>query len=206
MKTTLIGIAGGTASGKSTISKKVFAASEPYGSVVVINLDDYYKISDKPFAEREKINYDHPDTFDIELMVKHINDLKNGIAIKKPIYDFVNHIRSERYEIVNPSNVVIIEGILALAIPELEKEFDIKIFVDTPDDIRFIRRLKRDISKRGRTVESVINQYLETVRPMHLTFVEPSKKNANIIIPEGGNNTVAIDFITTKIVDLLNKS
>lgn len=206
MKTTLIGIAGGTASGKSTISKKVFAASEPYGSVVVINLDDYYKISDKPFAEREKINYDHPDTFDIELMVKHINDLKNGIAIKKPIYDFVNHIRSERYEIVNPSNVVIIEGILALAIPELEKVFDIKIFVDTPDDIRFIRRLKRDISKRGRTVESVINQYLETVRPMHLTFVEPSKKNANIIIPEGGNNTVAIDFITTKIVDLLNKS
>ena len=206
MKTTLIGIAGGTASGKSTISKKVFAASEPYGSVVVINLDDYYKISDKPFAEREKINYDHPDTFDIELMVRHINDLKNGIAIKKPIYDFVNHIRSERYEIVNPSNVVIIEGILALAIPELEKEFDIKIFVDTPDDIRFIRRLKRDISKRGRTVESVINQYLETVRPMHLTFVEPSKKNANIIIPEGGNNTVAIDFITTKIVDLLNKS
>lgn len=206
MKTTLIGIAGGTASGKSTISKKVFAASEPYGSVVVINLDDYYKISDKPFAEREKINYDHPDTFDIELIVKHINDLKNGIAIKKPIYDFVNHIRSERYEIVNPSNVVIIEGILALAIPELEKEFDIKIFVDTPDDIRFIRRLKRDISKRGRTVESVINQYLETVRPMHLTFVEPSKKNANIIIPEGGNNTVAIDFITTKIVDLLNKS
>lgn len=206
MKTTLIGIAGGTASGKSTISKKVFAASEPYGSVVVINLDDYYKISDKPFAEREKINYDHPDTFDIELIVKHINDLKNGIAIKKPIYDFVNHIRSDRYEIVNPSNVVIIEGILALAIPELEKEFDIKIFVDTPDDIRFIRRLKRDISKRGRTVESVINQYLETVRPMHLTFVEPSKKNANIIIPEGGNNTVAIDFITTKIVDLLNKS
>lgn len=206
MKTTLIGIAGGTASGKSTISKKVFAASEPYGSVVVINLDDYYKISDKPFAEREKINYDHPDTFDIELIVKHINDLKNGIAIKKPIYDFVNHIRSERYEIVNPSNVVIIEGILALAIPELEKVFDIKIFVDTPDDIRFIRRLKRDISKRGRTVESVINQYLETVRPMHLTFVEPSKKNANIIIPEGGNNTVAIDFITTKIVDLLNKS
>ena len=206
MKTTLIGIAGGTASGKTTIAKKVFQASEKYGSVVVIRLDDYYKeISNISLEERAKINYYHPDSYDSALLIEHLKQLKNGNSIEKPTYDFVIHNRSQEKEIINPANVVIVEGIMIFAIPELKDLFDIKIFVDTPDDIRFIRRLSRDIKHRGRTVDSVVNQYLATVRPMHLLFVEPSKKYADIIIPEGGENHVAIDFLVTKIVDLFKK-
>lgn len=206
MKTTLIGIAGGTASGKTTIAKKVFQASEKYGSVVVIRLDDYYKeISNLSLEERAKINYDHPDSYDSTLLIEHLKQLKNGNSIEKPTYDFVIHNRSQEKEIINPANVVIVEGIMIFAIPELKDLFDIKIFVDTPDDIRFIRRLSRDIKHRGRTVDSVVDQYLATVRPMHLLFVEPSKKYADIIIPEGGENHVAIDFLVTKIVDLFKK-
>jgi len=207
MKTTIIGIAGGTASGKSLVSKKVFEESSLYGSVVVIKMDDYYKdLSNLSLEERAQINYDHPNSFDIDLLVEHINKLKNGETINKPIYDFSIHNRTNETDLISPVNVVIIEGILIFAIPEIRELFDIKLFVDTPDDIRFIRRLKRDIKKRGRDVESVINQYLETVRPMHHLFVEPSKQYADIIVPEGGKNKVAVDFIVTKIVQLLKEN
>ncbi len=206
MKPIIIGIAGGTSSGKTTIAKKVYEETKKYGTVAMIKIDDYYKLSTLPFEEREKINYDHPSSYDVEYIVKNLNELKEGKDIIKPTYDFVNHIRSKVTEDVKASNVIIVEGILTLAIKEIEEMCDIKLFVDTPDDIRFIRRLKRDINERGRTVDSVINQYLETVRPMHKTFVEPSKEKADLIIPEGGQNKIAIDFIVTKLVDFLKQN
>ena len=200
----IIGIAGGTASGKTTIAKKLKKISEPYGKVSMLRLDDYYKDArDKSLEERRKINFDHPDSIDIELLINHINALKEGKTIQKPIYDFVYSVRSEETETVEPSDVLLIEGIMVFVYPELLELFDMKIFVDTPDDIRFIRRLKRDIEDRGRTVQSVVNQYLTTVRPMHHTFVEPSKRHADIIIPEGGKNEVAIDVLSTKIRSVL---
>lgn len=207
MKTTLIGIAGGTASGKTTVAEKVFNATKPFGSVAVIKMDDYYKCLDNlSFEERCKQNFDHPNAIDTDLLIKHLKTLKKGEAIDRPTYDFSLHNRSSIVERIEPTNVVILEGIMTFAIPELRNMFDIKIFVDTPDDIRFIRRLQRDIEQRGRTYSSVINQYMETVRPMHLTFVEPSKHYADIIVPSAGNNDIAIDFIVTKIVDLINKN
>lgn len=207
MKTTLIGIAGGSASGKTTVSKKVYEESVKYGSVISIKMDDYYKdLSSLTVEERAQINFDHPNSFDIDLFISHLSDLKNGKPINKPTYDFTIHNRLEETELISPANVVIVEGILIFAIPEIRNLFDIKLFVDTPDDIRFIRRLKRDVKKRGREVESVINQYLETVRPMHHSFVEPSKQYADIIVPEGGKNTVAVDFIVTKILQLLKNN
>ena len=200
----IIGIAGGTASGKTTIAKRLNELAEPYGKVAMLRLDDYYKdMKHMTLEERRKVNFDHPDSYDIELLIQHINDLQNNIAIKKPIYDFVYSIRSEETEIVEPSDLIIVEGILIFCFPELLQLFDMKIFVDTPDDIRFIRRLKRDIEKRGRTIESVVNQYYSTVRPMHHTFVEPSKRNADIIVPEGGKNEVAVDILSTKLRSLL---
>ena len=206
MKTTIIGIAGGTASGKTTLAKKVYEASQNYGSVIMIRLDDYYKkIEGKTYEERTLVNYDHPDSYDSKLLIEHLNDLKNGKSINRPTYDFVNHNRSDETVLINPANVIIVEGIMNFAIPELLKMFDIKLFVDTADDIRFIRRLKRDMRDRGRSAESVISQYLTTVRPMHLSFVEPSKRYADIIIPEGGKNDIAIDVIKTKIVNLLQE-
>lgn len=204
MKTTIIGIAGGTASGKTTLARKVYEASQNYGSVVMLRLDDYYKeVTNMTYEERTKINFDHPDSYDSSLLVEHINALKNGQSINCPTYDFVIHNRSNVTKQINPANVIIVEGIMTFAIPELLKMFDIKIFVDTPDDIRLLRRLTRDIKERGRTIDSVVNQYLTTVRPMHLSFVEPSKRYADIIIPEGGENDIAIDVIKTKIVNLL---
>lgn len=207
MKPIIIGIAGGTSSGKTTIAKKVFEETKKYGTVAMIKIDDYYKLTDHlSFEERAKINYDHPASYDVEYIVQNLVDLKNGKDVVKPTYDFVNHIRSKETETIKASNVIIVEGILTLAIKEVEEMCDIKLFVDTPDDIRFIRRLKRDVKERGRTVESVINQYLETVRPMHKTFVEPSKEKADLIIPEGGKNVIAIDFIVTKIADFLKQA
>lgn len=207
MKTVIIGIAGGTASGKTTIAKKVYENTSKHGTVTMIKIDDYYKVLDHlSMEERIKVNYDHPDAYDIELLSKHLNDLKNGKSIDKPIYDFVIHNRSKETEIVNPSNIIIIEGILTLAIEEIRELCDIKLYVDTPDDIRFIRRLKRDIEDRGRDVKSIVDQYLTTVRPMHISFVERSKTYADLIIPEGGKNNIAIDFIVTKILDIINKS
>src|SRR5690554_2819538 len=206
MKPVLIGIAGGTASGKTAIAEKIYDASLSYGTVAIIKIDDYYKSLDHlSFDERKKINYDHPNAYDIELLISHLNDLLNNKAVKQPIYDFAKHTRSKQIKKINPASVIIVEGIMTFAIPELRKMFEVKIFVDTPDDVRFIRRLTRDLDFRGRTVESVIDQYLTTVRPMHLTFVEPSKKYADIIIPEGGKNKVAIDFLVAKIVNILKE-
>lgn len=207
MKTVIIGIAGGTASGKTTIAKKVYEESSKKGTVTMIKIDDYYKVLDHlSMEERIKVNYDHPDAYDIELLTSHLNDLKNGKQINKPTYDFVTHNRSKtNYDVVEPANVIILEGILTLAIKEIRDLCDIKLFVDTPDDIRFIRRLKRDIEERGRDVNSIINQYLTTVRPMHISFVEKSKTYADLIIPEGGKNNIAIDFIVTKILDIIKK-
>ncbi|HHX78732.1 MAG TPA: uridine kinase [Acholeplasmataceae bacterium] len=206
MSCTIIGISGGTASGKTTVALNIKRESEIHGSVAVIRLDDYYKIQDNlPLEERRKLNYDHPSAYDSNLLIKQLKELKSGKEIEKPLYDFVNHTRSKETVIIKPTNIIIVEGIMIFAIPKLLKMFDIKIFVDTPDDIRFIRRLLRDTNKRGRTVDSVIDQYLATVRPMHEQFVEPSKMYADIIIPEGGQNLVAIDIIVSKILNLLKK-
>ena len=204
MKCTIIGIAGGTSSGKTTIANKLCNETKKHGSVEILRLDDYYKTQHHmSFEDRAKINFDHPNAYDIDLLIKQVTDLKNGIAIEKPIYDFVLHNRKQETERIEPCDVLIIEGILTFAIPELRELFDIKLYVQTPDDIRFIRRMRRDIKERGRSVDSVINQYLETVRPMHIQFVEPSKAFADLIIPEGGNNKVALNIINAKIVSLM---
>lgn len=206
MNCTIIGISGGTASGKTTVALNIKRESETYGSVAVIRLDDYYKKQDEiPLEERKKVNYDHPSAYDSNLLIKHLKDLKAGKEIQKPIYDFVNHTRAKESVIIKPSNIIIVEGIMIFAISKLLKMFDIKLFVDTPDDIRFIRRLLRDTNQRGRSVDSVINQYLTTVRPMHEQFVEPSKVFADVIIPEGGENFIAIDIIVSKILNILKK-
>lgn len=207
MNCTLIGIAGGTSSGKTTISKKIYELSQSIGSVVVIRMDDYYcDLSHLSLEERRKINYDHPSSYDSDLLIEHLQQLKQGKAIKRPTYDFVAHNRSSKTKVIKPVNVIIVEGIMLFAIPELRNLFDIKLFVHTPDDLRFIRRLRRDLIERGRTVDTIIDQYLSTVRPMHLDFVEPSKQFADLIIPEGGENKVAIDIIAAKIAYILNKN
>ena len=199
----VIGIAGGTGSGKSTLTKQLV---NHFGDqITVLKHDDYYKAHDEmTYEERTHLNYDHPNAFDTDLMLQHLRQLKKGEPINCPIYDYTVHNRSRNFQVIYPTNVIIVEGILIFENKELCKEMDIKIFVDTDADIRFIRRLKRDIEERGRSIDSVCNQYLETVRPMHEQFVEPSKKYAHIIIPEGGNNTVAIDLLITKISSVID--
>ncbi len=206
MKPTIIGIAGGTASGKTTIAKRLYAEASKNGSVSLIRLDDYYFNMDKVIRSKTgKLNYDHPDSYDIDYIMEHLNKLKEGHAINKPIYDFVTHSRMSVYEVVEPSNIIIVEGIMAFALDKLLPLYDIKIFVDTADDIRFIRRLIRDMNDRGRTLESVVDQYMDTVRPMHHAFVEPSKKYSDIIIPEGGHNNVAFSMLMSMIEKLQSK-
>lgn len=206
MKPTIIGIAGGTASGKTTIAKRLYDEASKNGSVSLVRLDDYYFNMDKVVRSKTgKLNYDHPDSYDIDYIMAHLNELKEGRAINKPIYDFVTHSRMSEYEVVEPSNIIIVEGIMAFAFDKLLPLYDIKIFVDTADDIRFIRRLKRDMSDRGRTLESVVEQYMDTVRPMHHAFVEPSKKHADIIVPEGGHNNIAFGMLISMIEKLQNK-
>lgn len=206
-KATIIGIAGGSASGKTTVAKKLYETTNINGSVLYLKMDDYYKrFPNIPVNEQGQKNFDHPDSYDIELLTSDLNKLKNFESIEKPIYDFVISNRTDKTELIEPADVIIIDGIMTFAHPKIRKCLDIKIFVDTPDDIRFIRRLKRDIEDRGRTVESVVNQYLSSVRPMHHAFVEPSKKYADIIIPEGGQNSVAIDVMTNQIISILNKT
>ena len=178
----------------------------PEESVVVIHHDSYYKDrSPLSPAERERINYDHPDSFDNALMTEHLQTLKEGHAVEKPTYDYETHTRKKETIRVRPANIILLEGILVLADELLRDLMDIKIYVDTDADERFIRRLKRDIVERGRKVDQVIEQYLKTVRPMHLQFVEPSKRYADVIIPEGGLNLVAVDLIVTKIRDILDQ-
>ena len=203
---TIIGIAGGTASGKTTVAKRLYELASPHGSVCIIRLDDYYKdLSHLTLEERRQTNFDHPDAYDIDLLFSDLNNLLNGQPIQKPIYDFVNSVRTKETETINPSDVIIVEGILTFHYAKLLKLFSMKIFVETPDDIRFIRRLKRDVNERGRNINNVIQQYLTTVRPMHIKYVEPSKQKADIIVPEGGQNSVAIDILATKITSTIRK-
>lgn len=205
-KPVIIGISGGSASGKSSLSRKIYQAFEKTNSITIIKEDDYYKDQrDVDFEERKKVNYDHPLAFDYDLLYQQLNKLIEGEMIEKPVYDYANNTRSDVVEIIKPSDVIIIEGLFVLENKHLRELLDIKLYVDTPADIRFIRRLERDIKKRGRTIDLVISQYLNTVRIMHEEFVEPSKKFADLIIPEGGHNQVAIDIINAKIASIINK-
>ncbi|ERJ13720.1 uridine kinase [Haloplasma contractile] len=203
-KSVVIGIAGGTASGKTTVTKKVASFFDGL-QVTILRHDDYYKDqSHLTIEERLLTNYDHPHALDNELMSNHISKLINGNSIDKPTYDFSKHTRSHITERINPTKIIIVEGILVLEEEMLRDLMDIKIYVDTDDDIRFIRRLMRDLKERGRDIDSVVKQYINTVKPMHNQFVMPSKRYADLIIPEGGQNQVAIDVIVTKIKHILS--
>lgn len=202
----IIGICGGTGSGKTTVANRILE-SVAAREVIFLQQDSYYRNLDQlPLDIRNALNFDHPDAIDNDLLVEHVRALKSGKAIDLPVYDFKTDSRMAETIRVEPRPIVIVEGILIFAEARLLKEMDIKVFVDTPDDIRFIRRLRRDIAERGRTAESVIEQYLLTVRPMHLQFVEPSKREADVIIPEGGSNLVGIDLISGKIRERLARS
>jgi uridine kinase len=199
-----IGVAGGTGSGKTTVSNQIL---ERVGQQHIAYLphDAYYKdLTHLSPEERAQINFDHPDSLDTPLLIEHVKQLKQSQAVEIPIYDFARHTRTEKTEYVSAQPIILVEGILIFSEPDLRPLFDIKIYVDTDADIRFIRRLKRDISERGRSADSVIEQYLSTVRPMHLKFVEPSKRYADVIVPEGGFNWVAIDMIADRIRSMLS--
>ncbi len=201
----VIGIAGGTGSGKTTVANVILNAVGRH-RIAYLPHDAYYRdLTDLPPARKAEVNFDHPDSLETELMIEHVKDLKAGKAVDIPIYDFSNHSRTDRTIHVESQRVIIVEGILIFAEPELRKLFDMKLFVDTDTDIRFIRRLQRDIAERGRTMEMVIQQYLGTVRPMHMEFVDPSKRYADVIIPEGGLNQVAMDMVIARIESLLMK-
>ena len=201
----LIGITGGTGSGKSTIAREIYKQFDNT-CIAMIEQDSYYKDqSDLSLEDRVKTNYDHPDAFDSKLLIKHFNLLLKGKIIQKPIYDFKIFNRTKETISVKPTEIIIFEGILILDNKILRDMLDIKIYVDTDADVRFIRRLTRDIKERGRTTESVINQYLTVVKPMHEQFIEPTKRYADIIIPEGGHNKVAIEIITANISQILQK-
>lgn len=199
MDTILIGIAGGTGSGKTTLSDRLV---DSFGTdeVSILRHDNYYKRHDEMcYEERTKLNYDHPDAFDTLLLCQHIRELKAGHAVQMPVYDYSIHNRSEKTVQVDPAPVIVLEGILIFAEPELCELMDIKVFVDTDADVRILRRIVRDVKERGRSLDSVISQYLTTVKPMHEQFVEPSKRRADIIIPEGGENDVALDMLIQRV-------
>ena len=199
----VIAIAGGTGSGKTTLTHEVLN-KVGVEHIALLPHDAYYKdLSHLPLDHRNQINFDHPDSLETDLLVQHIKQLKKGNPIELPIYDFKIHSRTLQTTHVEPKPIILVEGILIFVEPALRDLFDIKIFVDTDSDIRFIRRLQRDIAERGRTTESVVNQYLTTVRPMHLEFVEQSKRYADIIIPEGGLNTVAMDMVVSRVRAML---
>lgn len=198
-KLILIGIAGGSGSGKTTLAEMIISRLKPK-KVAVIEEDAYYRnFPHLTLEERRKVNYDHPDAFDHDLLVEHLKKLLRGEAVEKPIYSFISYERTDRKIPVEPAPVILLEGILILEDPRLRELMDIKLFVDTDSDVRFIRRLLRDVKERGRTMESVIKQYQEIVRPMHLQFVEPTKRYADLIIPEGGMNEVAVDVIVSRL-------
>ena len=199
----IIGIAGGSGSGKTTVAN-VILERVGAGSIALLPHDAYYKdLQHLPPAQRRLVNFDHPDSLETELLVQHLQKLRQWVAVEIPIYDFTTHSRTNKIQLVEPQPVILVDGILIFAEASLREMFDVKIFVDTPADIRFIRRLQRDILERGRSVESVIQQYETTVRPMHLEFVEPSKRVADVIIPKGGLNTVAMDMVVARIEALI---
>ena len=194
----VVGIAGGTGSGKTTITKKLMQRFG--GDVSVIYHDNYYKAHhNMSYEERSKLNYDHPDSFDTDLLIQAVKDLKAGRSVTCPVYDYTIHDRSDKVIVVRPAKVIIVEGILIFQSRELCQQMDIKIYVDTDADVRILRRIVRDVRDRGRSLDSVVNQYLSTVKPMHEQFVEPSKRNADIIIPEGGHNQVAMEMVMERV-------
>ena len=199
----VIGIAGGSGSGKTTVAQGILQRVGP-DRIAFIQHDSYYKdLSELPPTQRSEINFDHPNSLETELLIKHIASLRDGKSVEVPIYDFSTDSRTNQTFTIQPRNVIIVEGILIFTEAALRKMLDVKIFVDTDPDLRFIRRLERDIAERGRATESVIKQYLSTVRPMHLEFVEPSKRYADVIIPEGGFNSAALDMVVARIETLL---
>lgn len=202
----IIGVTGGSGSGKTSVSRAIFDQLHGH-SLMMLQEDSYYKSQDDiPFEERTKVNYDHPNAFDTDLLIEQLEDLLNWKTIEIPVYDYAAHTRSKEVLVQEPREVIIVEGILTLNDARLRDLMDIKIFVDTDDDIRIIRRIQRDIEERGRTLQSVIDQYLETVKPMYHQFIEPSKRYADIIVPEGGENQVAIDLLVTKVRDIIHKN
>jgi uridine kinase len=199
----IIGISGGTGSGKTTVAN-VILSRVGARDITVMAHDAYYRnLNHLPFEERKKVNFDHPNSLETELLIDHLKRLRGWQPVEVPVYDFTTHRRTEKTRHVDPRPIILVDGILIFVEPELRELFDVKIFVDTPADVRFIRRLQRDIEHRGRSLESVIEQYQLTVRPMHEEFVEPSKLYADVIIPEGGLNTVAMDMVVARIAALL---
>jgi len=199
VKPLIIGIAGGTGSGKSTVARKVAEALQD-ASVAFIEMDAYYRnFAHLSMDERRQINWDHPGTFDVDLLVAHLERLAQGEAIERPVYDFVSHTRSARSERVPPADVVVVDGIVLFADERVRDLCEVKVYVDTDADIRLVRRIQRDMTERARPLDEILDQYLTTVRPMHLQFVEPSKRYADIIVPRGGHNSVAIEMIVAKI-------
>jgi uridine kinase len=205
MRPVTFGVAGGTGSGKTTVARRILGCVGQ-GNIAYVPHDAYYKHqSHLSLEERRKTNYDHPDSLETTLTIQHLKQLVAGLAVEIPVYDFTVHLRTTETKRVEPAPIVLLEGILIFAEPELRRLCDVKIFVDTDADIRLIRRLQRDVSERGRTVDAVIQQYLATVRPMHNEFVEPSKRFADVIIPEGGYNEVAIEMVAARIRGLLEQ-
>ncbi|WP_225047615.1 uridine kinase [Lacticaseibacillus kribbianus] len=202
-KPIVIGVTGGSASGKTSVSRAIFDHFSGH-SLLLLEQDSYYKHSDLPFEKRRKINYDHPLAFDTPLLHQQLRELIAGHAVDKPVYDYANHNRSDQVVHVEPKDVIIVEGILILADEELRNLMDIKVYVDTDDDIRIIRRIRRDMKERGRDLDDIIGQYLRTVKPSYHQFIEPTKRYADIIVPEGGSNSVAIDLLVTKIKAILD--
>ena len=201
----LIGIAGGSASGKTMVARRLQEGIDP-GGVVMIEQDAYYRdMSLLPLAERERANFDHPDAFDRELLLSHLEALLRGEAVEKPVYDYTRHCRKPETVRIEGYRVIALEGILVLDDPDLRRLMDIKVFIDTDADVRLVRRIRRDILLRGRNLEGVLDRYMRDVRPMHLQFVEPSKRYADVIVPEGGENDVAVDLLVTKVRSMLEQ-
>jgi uridine kinase len=199
VKPLIIGIAGGTGSGKTTVARNI-ARALPDASVAFLDMDGYYRnFAHLPLDERRKINWDHPEAFDLDLFASHLEQLARGDPIEKPVYDFATHVRSQRTERITPADVVVVDGILLFVDQRIRALFDVKVFVDADPDIRLVRRIQRDMSERDRPLEEILQQYLTTVRPMHQQFVEPGKRYADIILPHGGQNVVAIEMILTTI-------
>src|SRR6187200_1411060 len=191
----IIGICGGTGSGKTTIARAIVKAVGAE-NVVLVEQDSYYRnLSDMPLDERHQANFDHPDSIDSDMLVNHLMRLGQGLSIDMPLYDFVTHTRSDEFEVIEPKPVVIVEGILIFAEKRVLELLDMRVFVDTPDDVRLMRRMRRDITERGRTWERTLDQYERTIRPMHFEFVEPSKRHAHIIVPEGSNSCITVEFL-----------